>query len=104
MPPSQRAEIDVVAIIGADHRQAGKSALGGFGLPDDRKLGPTCEIQQPGHAHTLTLRSGSISQLISDRFSRMMSALRSISACSGMRVPYASMSGRSSLTVTRYAG
>ena len=87
MATPERVQVDAVAVIRANHGQAGKPAFSCFGLPDNRESPLAAEIQQVRHDHVLTLSSGSRNHLISERFSRMMSAFRSISAWSGMRLP-----------------
>src|SRR6516165_4048309 len=77
-------QVDAVAVIRANHRQAGEPAFSGLGLLDNWEAAMAAEIQQGRHDHILTLSRGSRSQLISERFSRMISALKSISAWSGI--------------------
>src|SRR5437763_346191 len=104
MAAPERVQIDAVAVVRRDHGQTGETAFGGFRLMDDGQAAPAAEIQQTRHDHILTLSRGSRNQLTSERFARMMSARRSMSAWRGTLLPYASISGRSSAAVTRYAG
>ena len=87
MATPERVQVDAVPVIRANHGQAGESAFSCFGLPNNREWPQAAEIQQARHDHILTLSSGSRNHLISERFSRMISALRSIPAWSGMRLP-----------------
>src|SRR6476661_5378902 len=80
-------QIDAVAVIRANHGQAGESAFSCFGLPNNRESPQAAEIQKVRHDYILTLSSGSRNHLITERFSRMISALSSIPAWSGMRLP-----------------
>jgi len=75
---------------------------GSLGVVATREAAPAAEIQEVlNHPWILALSRGLRIQSTNVRFSRMMSALRSMSGCSGTRLPYASMSGRSSATVAR---
>jgi len=87
MATPERVQVDAVAVVGTNHRQAGEPAFSCLGLPDNREVTPAAKIQEARHDHVLRLSSGSRNQLIKERFSRMISALRSISAWSGMRLP-----------------
>src|SRR5262249_26310177 len=87
IPTPERIQVDAVTVIGSDHGQAGEAAFSGLCLMNDWQVAAALEIQQRGHDHILTLRSGSRSQLINERFSRIMSALRSMSACSNIFLP-----------------
>src|SRR5215813_12840143 len=87
MATPERVQVDATAVIRANHCQAGKPAFSRLGLLDNWEATLTTEIQQDRHDHILTLSRGSRSQLISERFSRMMSALKSISAWSGIFFP-----------------
>src|SRR5262245_16804394 len=73
-------KINAVPVIGANHGQAGQPAFGRFRLTDHGEMATASKIQQGGHDYILTLSSGSRSQLISERFSSMMSARRSMPA------------------------
>src|SRR6516165_4119659 len=87
MAPPKRVQIDAMSVIRADHGQAGEPTFGRLGLLDNRQDAPAAEIQQAHHDPILTLSSGWRIQVISERFSRMISALRSISAWSGTCLP-----------------
>src|SRR5262249_49125364 len=100
MATPERVQVDAVAVIGTYHGQAGEPAFSRFSLLDNREAALAAEIQQGCHDHILILSSGPRSQFINERFSRMISALRSISAWSSMCLPSASISGRSSEAIT----
>src|SRR5262245_19039806 len=88
IPPPKRGEIDAVSVARGDHGEAGQSALRRLRLPDQREVPAAAEIQQPLHApHILALTMGSSSHVISERLSRMTSALSSMSGCSGTFCP-----------------
>lgn len=85
--PPECVHVDAVPMIRANHCQAGKSAFGRFGLTDNWQVTPAAEIEQVRHNHVLKLNNGSRNHFKSERFSRMMSAFRSIPAWSGMLLP-----------------
>jgi hypothetical protein len=80
MATPERVQIDAVAVIRANHSQAGEPAFSCFGLLHNGEVAPAAEIQEARHGHILTLSSGSMIQVISERFWRIISALKSISA------------------------
>src|SRR5689334_927817 len=81
IPAAQSVQVDAVAVIRGDHGQACEPAFSGLRLMNDREMPARFEMQQRCHDHILTLSNGSRSQFINERFSRMMSARRSMSAC-----------------------
>src|SRR6266566_4393427 len=88
MTTPKRVQVDAMAMIRGNHGQASQSAFGRFGLLDDGQAAPAGEVEQArGHGHILTLSRGSRNQRASERCSRMISALKSMSACSGIFVP-----------------
>src|ERR1051325_4404789 len=103
MAASQLIQVDTVAVIGRKHGQASQPAFGRLRLLDDWeppfRVGEVQQVQC--HLHILTLSKGSRNHVTSERCSRMMSAFRSMSAWSVILAPYASISGRSSVAVTR---
>src|SRR3954447_17654548 len=98
---SQGVQVEAVAVVGGHHGQAGKAAFRRFCLPNNRQMSPVREIEEAHSAYIRTPRSGLVSQLISERFSRMMSALRSMSGWSAIFLPLASISARSRAAVIR---
>src|SRR6266700_4648423 len=89
MATPKRVQVDAVAVIGCHHGQASEPAFGRFRLLDDGQAAARPgEVQQiQCHGHILTLSKGSSNQLASARFSRMISALRSMSAWSDIFAP-----------------
>src|SRR5215472_8750162 len=87
MATPERVKVDAVAVIRANHGQAGEPAFRCFGLVHNREVPLGIKIQQTRHGYILILSSGWRIQFTSDRFSRMMSALRSISAWSRIFLP-----------------
>src|SRR5258708_3717120 len=101
MATSERVQVDTVPVVRGDHRQASEPAFRRLGLYDDRQPVAGVEVQHAWpRAYILALSSGSRSQCSNERLSRITSALRSMPACSGHFLPYASTSGRSSAAVT----
>ena len=43
--------MDAVAVIRANHRQAGEAAFSCFGLPNNREAASAAEIQEARHGH-----------------------------------------------------
>jgi hypothetical protein len=43
---AQRVEVNLMAVIRGDHGQAGETALGGFGLQDDRQARAADQVRQ----------------------------------------------------------
>ena len=80
MAAPERVQVDAVAVIRADHCEAGEPAFSRLSLLDNWEAALAAEIQQDRHDHILTLSSGSRNQLMMDRFSRRMSARSSMSA------------------------
>src|SRR3974390_1152143 len=87
MATPERVQVDAVAVVRANHCQAGEPAFSRLGLLDYWEAALAAEIQRDRHDHILTLNKGARSQRISERFSRMISALKSISAWSGIFFP-----------------
>src|SRR6266536_4863189 len=87
MAAPKRIQVDVVPVIRRNHGQASQSALGRFRLLDDGQAAPAAEVQARCHGHILTLSKGSRNQPIRERCSRMISALKSMSAWSGSLLP-----------------
>jgi hypothetical protein len=84
----QRVQVDAVAVVGGDHGQAGEAAFGGLGLQDARQAPAAAEVEEVAyHPWILALRRGLRIQSISVRRSRITSARRSMSGCSGIRLP-----------------
>ena len=81
MTTPEGVQIDTVPVIRREHGQASQSAFRCFRLIYDGQAAAASEAQ---HTHCqgdiLMLSNGSSNQLISDRCSRMISALRSMSA------------------------
>src|SRR3954452_2045809 len=98
---SQGVQIKLVAVVGGHHGQAGKATFGRFRLPNDGQLFPGREAENAHWIYIRTPRSGLVSQLISERFSRMMSALRSMSGWSATFSPFTSISACSRAAVIR---
>ena len=46
-------QVDAMAVIRADHGQAGEPAFSGFSLLHDREVGPAAEIQEACHGHIM---------------------------------------------------
>src|SRR5215208_1546705 len=87
MTTSQRVQVDVVTVKPGNHGQTGEPALGRFRLLDNGQVAAAGEIQKTSHVHVLMLSRGSSNQRINERFSRTMSARKSISACSAIFLP-----------------
>ena len=88
MASTQRVEIDAMAVVAGDHGEAGEAAFSGLGLQDERQTRAAGEIDQGvQHQEILALRRGSRSHVRSGRRSSRMSALSSMSDCSGIRSP-----------------
>ena len=66
MPSAKRVQVDAVAVIRANHGQAGEPAFSCFGLLNNREVAPAAEIQKARHV-TLTLSRGSRIEVISER-------------------------------------
>ena len=84
---AKRVQIDAVPMERGHHGKAGEPAFGRLRLADQWKAPSAAEVQLKSSAHIRTLRSGVVSQLMRDRLSRMMSALRSMSGWSATRLP-----------------
>ena len=84
---AKRVQIDAVPMERGHHGKAGEPAFGRLRLADQWKAPSAAEVQLTVSAHIRTLRSGVVSQLMRDRLSRMMSALRSMSGWSATRLP-----------------
>src|SRR5271165_311691 len=96
----ERVQVDAVAMVGGDHGEAGEPALGRLGLQDAWKAGSAADVEESlDHPSIPICRMGPSIQSTNVRFSRMMSALRDMSGCSGIFLPWAVISGRSSATV-----
>src|SRR5215204_3358488 len=83
----QGIQVNAMAVVGRDHGQAGEAAFRRLRLPNARQIAPSRKIKKAHPAYKRTPRSGFVSQLISERFSRMTSALRSMSGCRATRLP-----------------
>ena len=100
MAAPERVQVDPMPMIGCNHGQTSQPALSRLCLQDRRQAGSATEVQEsPDHPSILRCRRGSKIQSTSVRFSRMISALRDMSGCSGNLLPLATTSGRSSATV-----
>src|SRR4051812_3829150 len=88
VPAPQRVQVDAVAMVAGDHGEAGEAAFRGLVLQDARQPAAAAEMQEVlNHPWIRALSSGLTIQSTSLRFSRMTSALSSMSGCSGMRLP-----------------
>jgi len=73
MATPQRIQVDAVAVIRANHGQAGEAAFSCFGLPNNREAAPAAEIQEAHHSHAAT---GWMTEVISEGSSRKTLPLR----------------------------
>ena len=53
MATSERVQVNAVAVIRANHGQAGKPAVSCFGLLHNREVAPAAEIQEARHGHIM---------------------------------------------------
>jgi hypothetical protein len=65
MATPERIQVDAVAVIRANHGQAGEAAFSCFGLLNNREVAPAAEIQEARHGHAVTLSRGSRIEVIS---------------------------------------
>jgi hypothetical protein len=65
MATPERVQVDAVAVIRANHSQAGEPAFSCFGLPHNREIAPAAEIQEAHNGHIMTLEQGSRIDVIS---------------------------------------
>src|SRR3954454_20825608 len=98
---SQGVQVNAMAVGRGHHGEAREAAFRRFRLSNDGQMTACRKTEEAHPTYIRTPRSGLVSQLMRERFSRMISALKSMSGWSGTFLPVASMSARSRAAVIR---